>query len=242
MTTVCSNLALANILGCEVYESGQLPYVTHIMDIDGFPVGRQFYPKEVALLCVDDDKAYRIDVRLPCKLADLTSEQQMNVKHVSKNIHGIPWSNKIDQHGIKRNRFLLPHDELTTAVEHLLAEYRQRNENKPLLVAYKGGNVESTLLNEIGVPSVNLESYSCPKFDYLVKHFPYEYICFNEYPSSYAYLFNDHRTGISCDTHTVRHNKNKIWHCPIEECRVFNVWRLNAIRMAENHRQNKVYQ
>ena len=58
---------------------------------------------------------------------------------------------------------------LEEIVEHFYESVRKTRKS---MLAYKGGNLECSLLKRLGIPSVNLESFGCPKaealFDALV--------------------------------------------------------------------------
>ena len=71
------------------------------------------------------------------------------------------------------------------------------------MVGYKGGHVEKDLLNKLNIPSLNLETLGCPKYDVL-RSDDLKYV--NLLPS--------------CGFHKddTRH------HCPVTECHAFYLW------------------
>ena len=62
-------------------------------------------------------------------------------------------------------------------------------------MAYKGGTLEKTLLEQLRIPSVNLETFGCPKYEYCnAPHF-------------------------DCGCHS-----NSRFHCSMGECYAFMTW------------------
>ena len=83
------------------------------------------------------------------------------------------------------------------------------------VVGYKGGHMEKDLLNKLNIPSLNLETLGCPKYDVLrsddLKHY---------------------KLLSSCGFHKddTRH------HCPVTECHAFWVWYKTDIIVMSNLR------
>lgn len=243
-----------NVLGCELYDASNLRKVTHMMDVDGFNVSGVFHAKEICILNVTTNEAVRIDVRLPRKYAELSPNEKSTVSTITHNIHGMYWNNRLDRNGRKCFRRLVAPERLPT----LLSEYFRKfaaetaangrnwtstvtaamtndgHDKSNILVAYKGGVHERTLLDKIGIRSLNIELYGCPPFDYLVRQFPdvYDPSKYFMCNSSYGLLIDNPQIGFICDTHKSKSNGKK-WHCPIEECRVFAIWMNLAIRSCQ---------
>ena len=81
--------------------------------------------------------------------------------------------------------------------DDFLAIYAQQPKNRPV-VAYKGGHIEKDFLERLGVPSVNLELYGCPKYE----------------------LLKDVSVVQPCGHHV----DNSKHHCPVVETACFMTW------------------
>lgn len=204
-----------------IYNFDQLRNVTHVMDIEGFHVGGRLYYKEICLLETKgiNKYKYRLDVRLPKLSTELTNAFKPTIKFLTNKIHGMMWSNELDTAGDKSARKMYSFHGVKAALSSYFNGYEEYR--GPILVAYKGGNAERDLLNSIGVPSVNLEIYGCPKYDTLLRLFPKLYRM-DEKEASTASLFNRPRVTFPCDTHSRRVNGEM--HCPMIECAVFAKW------------------
>ena len=51
---------------------------------------------------------------------------------------------------------------------NVVALYRKYRTKTMGVIGYKGGHVEKDLLQRLGIPSVNLEEFGCPKFEHLM--------------------------------------------------------------------------
>lgn len=71
------------------------------------------------------------------------------------------------------------------------------------VVAYKGGHLVKDLLQKLGIPSMDLEQFGCPKADQL-------------FSSGFD-------AGPSCGFHQTSQNKHWI-HCPKQEVYLFQQW------------------
>lgn len=204
-----------------VYNFDQLRNVTHIMDIEGFHVGGRLYYKEICLLETKgiNKYKYRLDVRLPKLSAELSKAFGRTIDFLTNSIHGMLWTNELDTTGDKSARKMYTFYGVKAALSSYFNGYEEYRE--PILVAYKGGNAERDLLNSIGVPSVNLEIYGCPKYNTLLRLFPKLYRM-DEKEASTASLFNRPRVTFPCDAHSRRVNGEL--HCPVIECTVFAKW------------------
>ena len=72
------------------------------------------------------------------------------------------------------------------------------------LIAYKGGHLEKDVLDRMGLPSVNLEEWGCPKADSLWSLTGHD----GQYPP-----------GTSCGHH--KEQTFKLAHCPKQETFLF---------------------
>ena len=76
------------------------------------------------------------------------------------------------------------------------------------LIAYKGGQIEKEILENMGLPCVDLEEYGCPKADALWRSY-----------------FNP---GTSCGHHKVE--TLKFIHCSKQETFLFFHWLKNKLK------------
>ena len=83
------------------------------------------------------------------------------------------------------------------------------------MVGYKGGHVEKDLLNKLNIPSLNLETLGCPKYDVL-RH---EHLKYTNLSPSCGFHQDD-----------TRH------HCPVTECHAFYVWYKTDVAVLNNLR------
>ena len=81
------------------------------------------------------------------------------------------------------------------------------------LVAYKGGHLEKDLLDKMGLPSINLEEFGCPKADSLwSSHYP---------------------PGKGCGHH--KEHTFKFIHCPKQETFLFFQWLQNQLKERDDN-------
>ena len=74
-------------------------------------------------------------------------------------MHGLPFRPAPAEHAH-------PQEDLR---KHLRDLYEAHATTQRPIVAYKGGRVEQDLLREMGLPSLDLEVFGCPKFDNMTR-------------------------------------------------------------------------
>ena len=75
-----------------------------------------------------------------------------------------------------------------SALESIVADaYRGMRQNERSVIAYKGGQYERNLLASVGIPSINLEKFGCPKAEVLIKRMFWLETCGNHIVND-AYL------------------------------------------------------
>lgn len=246
--------AMRTATDCVLYDASALHDVTHVLDIDGFYVNKRFYPKEICLLSVDNDDALRIDVRLPMNFDELTHKQRSQVCYVTKFVHGLYWTNDIDTSGAKMERLLYDRKNVPTILRAALREHADRRRSfldpdPQVLVAYKGGTLERNLLASANIPCLDLELYGCPRFETLIQRYDLpvptssarifanpevRFECDNhgrrpqstpgtpEWWWGNALEVGFHEDSVASGSG--RRRGIRLWHCPVEECRVFASW------------------
>ena len=88
---------------------------------------------------------------------ELTAKDRRTCGYVIRKVHKLPF-------GVPYGWKALPLEQLPAIVQEFFA--RQKQNGKSCL-AYKGGHLERDLLLELGIPSVNLEDFGCPKAEKL---------------------------------------------------------------------------
>ena len=121
----------------------------------------------------------------PIKYSQLNWKDRRTVNHVYRHVHGL--------------RFEASYKEAALPQRDVEAVIRALYHGG--LIAYKGGHLEKDILEKMGIPSVDLGEYGCPKADQLFSsHFP---------------------AGSSCGNH----RQTLQWiHCPKQETFLFYQW------------------
>ena len=166
-----------------------LSNVCLILDMDGFFINKKFHAREVGYVSLTENRSDSYRFKLNHLAVKLSEKDWKTVHYCRKYIHGLtlkclPWEKNL--HHVKNLRELLKNTYYTSKRE-------DRN-----FVAYKGGRIEKDILDELGIPSINLEDFGCPKYE--------------ELPSP---------SVPDCGYHV---HMNESIHCPIKECVAFSNW------------------
>ena len=90
---------------------------------------------------------------------DLMAKDKETYKYVMQKIHKLPF-------GVPRG----VDAKNLSALESIVADaYRGMRQNKRSVITYKGSQYERNLLASLGIPSINLEKFGCPKTEVLIK-------------------------------------------------------------------------
>ena len=128
----------------------------------------------------------------PLRYRDLSYKDRRTVKYVYRHVHGL--------------RFEAPYKEVALLQRDVEGVIRALYKNG--LIAYKGGQIEKEILENMGLPCVDLEAFGCPKADAL-----------------WSSHFNP---GTSCGHHKVE--TLKFIHCPKQETFLFFNWLKNKLK------------
>lgn len=212
-----------------VHDYTMLEKITHLIDADGFTLRGDFWVREMTILRLSDNQATRYEFRLPFYYDELTDEEKSAVIFLCKRIHGMRFSSRVPVNIGPRVRALRKADKdeaLKCLQEYITAE--EKTCPHPLF-AYKGGYIEMNWLTKLGIPSVNLEIFGCPKFDVLVRD-PYYLMIANDTNAVHR-LEDGQAVGLPrmCDLHKHASSRQLPAHCPVGECRVFAVWIFHQI-------------
>ena len=116
------------------------------------------------------------------------NEKQYTIRYQIRNIHGLP---------IVRERLT---DDFFTLEESMTFLTKEFTSNADL-VAYKGGDIERNLLNNMGVHCINLEVLACPKYADLLTNYGYVQECC---PYHLADTYHCSRHEVKVFTHFVK--------------------------------------
>ena len=124
--------------------------ITAIIDMDGFTVEKRFYCKELAMIKKNDTYATSILFDLGLKWNQLNEKDKKSARYLEKHIHKIRFNSPST----------VPLSNLPEIVKNYFSEPNT-------LVGYKGGHFEKDLLDQLGIPFINLEHFGCPKAEQL---------------------------------------------------------------------------
>ena len=170
--------------------SFQLSNVVGVIDMDGFMINGRFYCKELGVLRVGDAAARSFLFDLGVRWGDLTAKDRRTCRYVTQFIHKLPF-------GVPRGAEAF---EISALGQIVVKFYQRARQNGSSVIGYKGGHYEKDLLASLGVPSLNLESFGCPKAEGLIERLVWLETCGN-HTAANAYL-----------------------HCPKVEVEAFGHW------------------
>ena len=157
-----------------------------ILDIDGFRLSSgQFLVRELGWCTIkgENDSQHFYS---PLRYKDLSYKDRRTVNYIYRHVRGLRFE-------ANYREAALPQRDVVGVIRALY---------KGGIIAYKGGQIEKELLDKLGLPSVNLEDFGCPKADKLwSSHYP---------------------PGKSCGHHKI--DTMKFIHCPKQETFLFFQW------------------
>ena len=156
--------------------------ITLIIDLEGFRISSGFIFRELGWCTIkgENDSQHFYS---PLRYKDLSCKDRRTVNCVYRHVHGLRFEAAYKEAA-------LPQRDVEGVIRALY---------KDGLIAYKGGHLEKDLLDKMGLPSVNLEDFGCPKADSLwSSHYP---------------------PGKSCGHH--KQDTFKFIHCPKQETYLF---------------------
>ena len=163
-----------------------------ILDLEGFFINKTFHVRELGYYTWNQEHG-RHAFFIPLRYKTLNDKDKSTVRFVYHKIHGLSYQPAQAEH------FQDPLI-LGQLVKDIYDMYVKCSEGKRTVVGYKGGHVEKDLLEKLNIPSLNLETLGCPKYDVLKTQFE------SLLPS--------------CGFH----KDDKIHHCPVTECHAFWKW------------------
>ena len=161
-----------------------------ILDLEGFFTrGKFFHARELGYYTWNQDHG-RHAFFIPFPYKALNDKDKDTFRYVCNKIHGLSYQPAQDEHPLHPML-------LRSMVKKLYQKYKT---DKKTVVGYKGGHVEKDLLQKLNIPSLNLETLGCPKYDVLRTQFD------SLLPS--------------CGFH----KDETLHHCPVTECHAFWKW------------------
>ena len=162
-----------------------------IIDIEAFCYNSQHLIKELSIIYVYDEPIFNYKFKLPVRFQELSQKDRKSAIFCTNYIHGLRFENSST-------------DLKYTECISILRDTQDHIEwNGFSHIAYKGGIIEQNLLGKLGIHSINMETYNCPKFTTL--------LCEYGTPT------------VQCNAH--RYAKpGTIVHCPNVEVYLFKKW------------------
>ena len=126
------------------------------VDVDGFRVQGQFQTREVGWCDWERKRVGCYHYRPSIPYSSLNAVDKRTVSYVQAYVTGLPyypgWRERDvrEQHRVK--------DDIVEIWRKCKTPFARK-------VAYKGGHVERDLLDDLSIPSVNLETLGCPKYE-----------------------------------------------------------------------------
>ena len=158
------------------------------IDLDGFRVQGTFVTRELGLCDREAKRVGCFHYTHAVKYSSLTDKDKRTVQYVKDSVSGLPF------YPGRRERSLGVHSQ-DQVKEDIVSFWNKCQSPHAFTVAYKGGTLEKTILDQLRIPSVNLEDFGCPKYEYCnAPHF-------------------------DCGCH-----KNSYFHCSVGECYAFITW------------------
>ncbi|CAB3977894.1 Hypothetical predicted protein [Paramuricea clavata] len=122
--------------------------ITHVIDCEAYNNKKKTFIREISVYRVKTGECSSFQVFMPFVPFN---ESNYTIDYQIKRIHGLP---------VVRKRLTDDFYTFKESMTFLTDEFMRHAD----LVAYKGGDIERTLLNNMGVRCINLEILSCPKY------------------------------------------------------------------------------
>ena len=126
------------------------------LDVDGFRVQGEFVVRELGWCDRDAKRVGRFHYRPNVPYSRLNNRDRRSVAYVQKHVTGLPYFPG------PKERDVHVQDQVKDDIVEI---WRKCKTPLARVVAYKGGHVERDLLEDLRIPSVNLETIGCPKYE-----------------------------------------------------------------------------
>ena len=166
------------------------------IDLDGFRVQGTFVTRELGWCDREAKRVGCFHYTHAIKYSSLTDKDRRTVEYMRDSVTGLPFYPGPREHSLGVHS----QDQVK---EDIVFIWNKCQSPHAFTVAYKGGTLEKTILEQLRIPSVNLEDFGCPKYCNLPLHLP------------------------TCGCH-----KNSRYHCSMSECYAFMSWFNNKSQTA----------
>ncbi len=167
-------------------QTRELKKLRYIIDFDGFTVEKKFEVREVGIYDIFTRSSF--GRRFKCtRTYNQLSVQERHAALYCIQLHQIPFDSDDDIPG--------------ATAQSQLCTYLSETLESGFTAGFKGGHFELDVLNQIGYPNVNIETYGCPKISDL---------------SADVLDLELKSCALGCKAGTE--------HCPVFETQMFGVW------------------
>ena len=158
------------------------------LDLEGFRVQGQFVVRELGWCDREAKRVGCFHYTSSVPYSSLNDRDRRTVVYVRQHVTGLPF------YPGPKERALGVHAQ-NQVKDDMVTIWRKCQTPQAYAVAYKGGTVEKELLEQLRLPSINLETLGCPKYE-----------CCTPSP-------------FDCGCHD--HDR---FHCSMSECHAFMTW------------------
>jgi len=130
------------------------------IDLDGFYVDGQFLTREMGWCDVEAKRMGCFHYSHDKSWSELSCKDKRTVAFVRNNIIGLPFTPG------KKEKEVHAQDQLKDDIVQVWSKCKTHH---AFTVAYKGGKLERNILDELRIPSFNLEIIHCPKYNSLTE-------------------------------------------------------------------------
>ena len=130
--------------------------VCGVLEMFGFFIGKNFYPREVGMSGRNGTSSHQKYV-IPFEYQQLDSGDQMLVQVCKRHIHGLKFHARKEENAHKQDRL----------EQDVLGLYESAKSETRDVMAYRGGQPERDLLTKLNIPSLDLNALGYPKLKFL---------------------------------------------------------------------------
>ena len=140
-----------------------LAKVRYIIDCDGYMIGGEFYPCEIAVVDRWTRTTSTWALSVPSEVVrGMNVTDRRSANYVYNRVHGMP----LERFGADIQTYESTIAKLRAVFEATRCTIGDASESSSrCVVAYKGGDIERDLLTEMGAYRVDLGALGCPKMD-----------------------------------------------------------------------------
>lgn len=134
-----------------------LSRICGVIDAEAFSAKGEFIIREVAIISLTTDNIYHktFNLKNVINKSLLSKKDWSTCKYQSRFVHGLSIYPLYKEP-------CLDYNQLKYYISGIYSILKTKNRN---VLAYKGGSIERDLLNELNIPSFNIELLGCPKYN-----------------------------------------------------------------------------